>query len=161
MSVDVGTRLGSLEITALLGKGGMGEVYRARDTKLKRDVAVKILPDEFSRDADRVSRFQREAEVLASLNHPNIAAIYDLQEANGSRFLVLELIEGETLAERIARGSIPVEEALDIARHICEALEVAHEKGIVHRDLKPANVKITPEGTVKVLDFGLAKAMSG
>jgi eukaryotic-like serine/threonine-protein kinase len=161
MSVDVGTRLGSLEITALLGKGGMGEVYRARDTKLKRDVAVKILPDEFSRDADRVSRFQREAEVLASLNHPNIAAIYDLQEANGSRFLVLELIEGETLADRIARGPIQVEEALDIAKYICEALEAAHEKGIVHRDLKPGNVKITPEGKVKVLDFGLAKAMSG
>jgi len=116
MSVDVGTRLGSLEITALLGKGGMGEVYRARDTKLKRDVAIKILPDEFSRDADRVSRFQREAEVLASLNHPNIAAIYDLQESNGSRFLILELIEGETLADRIARGPIPIEEALDIAK---------------------------------------------
>jgi serine/threonine-protein kinase len=137
----------------------MGEVYRARDTKLKRDVALKILPDEFSHDADRVSRFQREAEVLASLNHPNIAAIYDFQEANSSRFLVLELVEGETLADRIARGSIPVEEALDIAKHICEAFEVAHEKGIVHRDLKPANVKITPEGKVKVLDFGLAKAV--
>jgi serine/threonine-protein kinase len=124
-------------------------------------VAIKILPDEFSRDADRVSRFQREAEVLASLNHPNIAAIYDLQEANGSRYLVLELVEGETLADRIARGPIPVEEALDIAKNICEALEAAHEKGIIHRDLKPANVKITPEGKVKVLDFGLAKAMSG
>jgi len=159
MSVDVGTRLGSYEITALLGRGGMGEVYRARDTKLKRDVAIKILPNEFSRDADRVSRFQREAEVLASLNHPNIAAIYDLQEANGSRFLILELIEGETVADRIAHGPIPVEEALDIAKYICEAVEAAHEKGIVHRDLKPANVKITPEGKVKVLDFGLAKAM--
>src|SRR5215510_6558376 len=150
MSVDVGTRLGSLEITALLGKGGMGEVYRARDTKLRRDVAVKILPDEFSRDTDRVARFQREAEVLASLNHPNIAAIYDLQEANGSWFLILELIEGETLADRIARGPIPVEESLEVARHICEGLEAAHEKGIIHRDLKPANVKITPDGTVKV-----------
>jgi serine/threonine-protein kinase len=139
----------------------MGEVYRARDAKLKRDVAIKILPAEFLGDADRVNRFQREAEVLASLNHPNIAAIYDLQEASGSRFLVLELIEGETLADRIARGPIPVEEALDIARNICEALEVAHEKGIVHRDLKPANVKITPEGKVKVLDFGLAKEVSG
>src|SRR5262245_46314501 len=159
MSVDVGTRLGSLEITALLGRGGMGEVYRARDTKLKRDVAIKILPDEFSLDADRVSRFQREAEVLASLNHPNIAAIYDLQEAGTTRFLVLELVEGETLAERIQRGAMPVEEALDIAKHICEALEAAHEKSIVHRDLKPANVKITPEGQVKVLDFGLAKAL--
>src|SRR5262245_53761512 len=116
MSVDVGTRLGWLEITALLGKGGMGEVYRARDTKLKRDVAIKILPDEFSRDADRVSRFQREAEVLASLNHPNIAAIYDVQEANGSRFLVLELIEGETLADRIARGRIPIPDCLELAK---------------------------------------------
>src|SRR5262245_9698107 len=159
MALTIGTQLGSMEVTALIGRGGMGEVYRARDTKLKRDVAIKILPDEFSRDAGRVSRFQREAEVLASLNHPNIAAIYDLQESNGSRFLILELIEGETLADRIARGPIPVEEALDIAKYICEALEAAHEKGIVHRDLKPANVKITPEGKVKVLDFGLAKAM--
>src|SRR5215813_3018328 len=148
MSVEVGTRLGSLEITALLGKGGMGEVYRARDTKLKRDVAIKILPDKFSRDADRVSRFVREAEVLASLNHPNIAAIYDLQEADGSRFLVLELVEGETLAERIARGPIAIDEALSIAKQIVEALEAAHERGIVHRDLKPANVKITPDGKV-------------
>src|SRR5437867_4785158 len=159
MSVAIGTQLGSLEITALLGKGGMGEVYRARDTKLKREVAIKILPDEFARDPDRVSRFQREAEVLASLNHPNIAAIYDLQEANDTRFLVLELVEGETLDERIQRGPIPVEEALQIAKHICEALEAAHEKGIVHRDLKPGNVKITPDGKVKVLDFGLAKAL--
>src|SRR5262245_58739743 len=161
MALTIGTQLGSMEVTALIGRGGMGEVYRARDTKLKRDVAIKILPDEFSRDADRVSRFQREAEVLASLNHPNIAAIYDLQEANGSRYLVLELVEGETLADRIARGPIPVEEALDVARNICEALEAAHEKGIIHRDLKPANVKITPDGKVKVLDFGLAKAMFG
>jgi len=157
MSLDLGTRLGSLEITALLGKGGMGEVYRARDTKLKRDVAIKILPDEFSRDADRVSRFQREAEVLASLNHPNIAAIYDFQEASGSWFLILELIQGETLADRIARSPIPVDDALSIAKSICGALDAAHEKGIIHRDLKPANVKITPDGTVKVLDFGLAK----
>jgi len=161
LALAIGTQLGSLEVTALIGRGGMGEVYRARDTKLKRDVAIKILPEEFSRDADRVSRFQREAEVLASLNHPNIAAIYDLQEANGLRYLVLELVEGETLADRIAHGPIPVEEALDIAKNICEALEAAHEKGIIHRDLKPANVKITPDGKVKVLDFGLAKAMSG
>src|SRR5262245_58916557 len=161
MALTIGTQLGSMEVTALIGRGGMGEVYRARDTKLKRDVAIKILPDEFSRDADRVSRFQREAEVLASLNHPNIAAIYDLQEADGSCYLVLELIEGETLADRIARGPIPVEEALDIAKSICEALETAHEKGIIHRDLKPTNVQITPEGKVKVLDFGLAKALSG
>jgi Tol biopolymer transport system component len=135
------------------------EVYRARDTKLKRDVAIKILPDEFSHDADRVSRFQREAEVLASLNHPNIAAIYDLEEAEGSRFLVLEFVEGETLEERIRRRAIPVEEALNSARNICEALEAAHEKGITHRDLKPANIKLTPDGKVKVLDFGLAKAI--
>src|SRR5215510_4328067 len=159
MALTIGTQLSSYEITALLGKGGMGEVYRARDAKLKRDVAIKILPDEFSFDADRVSRFQREAEVLASLNHPNIAAIYDLREANGSRFLVLELVEGETLAERIARGPIPVEETLDIAKSICEALEAAHEKGIVHRDLKPANVKVASDAKVKVLDFGLAKAL--
>src|SRR2546426_1391270 len=161
MAVTIGTQLGSHEITALLGKGGMGEVYRARDTKLKREVAVKILPEEFSRDPDRVSRFQREAEILASLNHPNIAAIYDLEEAERSRFLVLEFVEGETLAERIGRGPIPVEEAMNIARNISEGLEVAHEKGITHRDLKPANIKLTPDGKVKVLDFGLAKAVSG
>src|SRR6516225_7535721 len=159
MVLTVGTQLGLYEITALLGKGGMGKVYRARDTKLKRDVAIKTLPDEFSHDADRLSRFQREAEVLASLNHPNIAAIYDLQEADGARFLVLELVEGETLADRIARGPIPIDEALQIGKSICEALEAAHEQGIVHRDLKPANIKITPDGKVKVLDFGLAKAM--
>jgi serine/threonine-protein kinase len=137
----------------------MGEVYRARDTKLKREVAIKVIPEEFSRDADRVSRFQREAEVLASLNHPNIGAIYDLAEADDTRFLVLELIEGETLGDRIQRGPIPIQEALNIAQSICEALEAAHERGIIHRDLKPGNVKITPDGKVKVLDFGLAKAM--
>src|SRR5436309_1247517 len=161
MALAIGTQLGSHEITALLGKGGMGEVYRARDTKLKREVAIKILPDEFARDPDRISRFQREAEVLASLNHPNIAAIHNLEEANGSRFLVLELVEGETLADCIQRGAIPFGEALHIAKSICEALEAAHEKGVVHRDLKPANVKITPDGKVKVLDFGLAKALEG
>jgi eukaryotic-like serine/threonine-protein kinase len=159
MALTVGTLLGSHEITALLGKGGMGEVYQARDLKLKREVAIKILPEEFSRDPDRVGRFQREAEVLASLNHPNIASIHSLEEAGGSRFLVLELVEGETLADRLRRGPLPAEEALAIARNICEALEAAHEKGIIHRDLKPANVKITPDGKVKVLDFGLAKAM--
>src|SRR5579883_1328590 len=159
MALTIGTQLGFHEITALLGKGGMGEVYRARDLKLKREVAIKILPEEFSRDADRVSRFQREAELLASLNHPNIAGIYDLAEAVGTRFLVLELVEGETLADRIARGPIPVEEALNIAIQMCEALEAAHERGIIHRDLKPANVKLTPDGKVKVLDFGLAKAL--
>src|SRR5437870_8841715 len=159
MSITPGTRIGSYEITTPLGKGGMGEVYRARDMKLKREVAIKILPDEFSRDKDRLSRFQREAEVLASLNHPNIAAIYDIEEVNETRFLVLELVEGTTLAERIQRGPIPVEEALEIAKHMCDALEAAHEKGIIHRDLKPGNVKITADGKVKVLDFGLAKAM--
>src|SRR5262244_3927079 len=160
MSLTIGSHLGSHEITALLGKGGMGEVYRARDTKLKRDVAIKILPDEFARDPERISRFQREAELLASLNHPNIAAIYDLEELNGSRFLILEMVEGETLADRIQRGPIPVEEALKIALQIAEALEAAHEKNVIHRDLKPANIKVTAEGTVKVLDFGLAKALT-
>ena len=159
MPLTVGTQLGSHEITALLGKGGMGEVYRARDLKLKREVAIKILPDEFGSDSDRVIRFQREAEVLASLIHPNIAGIYDIQESRGTRFLILELVEGETLSDHIARGPIPVDEALAIAVQICEALEAAHEKGIVHRDLKPANVKVTQEGKVKVLDFGLAKVM--
>jgi eukaryotic-like serine/threonine-protein kinase len=159
MPLTIGTQLGCHEITALLGKGGMGEVYRARDTKLKREVAIKILPDEFSRDPDRVSRFQREAELLASLNHPNIAMIYDVQEAAGSRFLVLELVEGDTLSERLAQGLTPVNEALRIAKNICEALEAAHERGVIHRDLKPGNIKITPDGKVKVLDFGLAKAL--
>jgi serine/threonine-protein kinase len=135
----------------------MGEVYRARDLKLKREVAIKILPEEFAHDPDRVNRFQREAEVLASLSHPNIAGIYDLREVSGSQYLVLELVEGETLADRIGRGPIPVEDALHIAKSICEALEAAHEKGIIHRDLKPANIKITTDGLVKVLDFGLAK----
>src|SRR5262245_30186271 len=159
MSFQIGQQLGSYEITSLIGKGGMGEVYRARDSKLKRDVAIKALPDEFSLDHDRLARFQREAEVLASLNHSNIASIYDLQEANESRFLIMELVEGETLAERISRGPLPLEEALDIAKQVCEALEAAHEKGIIHRDLKPGNVKILPNGKVKVLDFGLAKAV--
>jgi serine/threonine protein kinase/Tol biopolymer transport system component len=157
MSLTIGTQLGSYEIIALLGKGGMGEVYRARDSKLKRDVAIKILPDEFSTDPERVGRFQREAEALALLNHPNIGAIYDIQEVNESRFLVLELVEGETLADRVGRGPIPVEEALKIGQLIAEALEAAHDKGIIHRDLKPSNIKITPNGTAKILDFGLAK----
>ena len=155
MPIMIGTHLDSHEITALHGKGGMREVYRAGDTKLKREVGIKILPEEFSRDADRVGRFQREAELFASLNHPNIAGIYDLQDANGHPYLVLELVEGKTLAGRIARGAIPVEDALKIAKSIRKALEAAHEKGIVHRDLKPANVKITRDGNVKVLDFGL------
>src|SRR5437867_1980103 len=138
----------------------MGEVYRARDTKLKRDVAIKILPDEFSRDPERVSRFQREAEALAALNHQNIAGIYDLQQSGTTRFLVLEFVEGDTLADILRkRGALPLDETLHIAKQICEALEAAHEKGIVHRDLKPANIKVMPDGKVKVLDFGLAKAM--
>jgi serine/threonine protein kinase len=157
MALTSGTQLGSYEILGSLGTGGMGEVYRARDSKLKREVAIKILPQAFSLDADRVTRFQREAEVLASLNHPHIAAIYDLAETGDSRFLVLELVGGETLAERIARGPIPINETLAIARQIAEALEAAHGKSIIHRDLKPANIKLTIDGAVKVLDFGLAK----
>src|SRR5215831_6356087 len=159
MSVDIGTRLGSLEITALLGKGGMGEVYRAHDTKLNRDVAIKVLPDVFANDPERVARFHREAQSVAALNHPNIAAIYDLEETHGAKFLVLELVEGETLADLLRRGPLPLDETLNVAHQICEALEAAHEKGVIHRDLKPANVKITPEGKVKVLDFGLSKAL--
>src|SRR5579864_489715 len=160
MPLAAGTRLGFYEITAGIGAGGMGEVYRATDTKLKREVALKVLPDAFSRDASRMARFQREAELLAALNHPNIAAIYGVEDSGSKRALVMELVEGETLAERIRRGAIPLEETLHIARQITDALEYAHEKGVVHRDLKPANVKITPEGSVKILDFGLAKAMS-
>jgi serine/threonine protein kinase len=137
----------------------MGEVYRARDPRLKRDVALKIVPDAFASDANRLARFQREAEVLASLNHPNIAAIHGLEESNGTRALVMELVEGPTLADRIAQGPIPINEVLPIARQIAEALEAAHEQGIIHRDLKPANIKLRPDGTVKVLDFGLAKAL--
>src|SRR5688572_12252128 len=162
MALQPGTRIGPYEITGALGAGGMGEVYRARDTRLKREVALKILPDSFASDLDRLARFQREAEVLASLNHPNIAAIYGLEDGPAEaghyvRALVLELVEGETLADRITRGPIPVDDALPIARQIAEALEAAHERGIIHRDLKPANIKIAPDGTVKVLDFGLAK----
>src|SRR5262249_48472757 len=136
----------------------MGEVYRAKDTKLGRDVALKILPASFTNDLDRVARFRREAQVLASLNHPHIGAIYGLDDASGTQFLVLELVDGESLDKRISRGRIPVEEALGIAKQIAEALEAAHEKGIIHRDLKPANIALTRDGNVKVLDFGLAKA---
>ena len=159
MALTPGSRLGPYEISALLGVGGMGEVYRARDTKLNRDVAIKILPDSFATDPDRLARFTREAQVLASLNHPNIAHVHGLEESNGVRALVMELVEGEDLSQRIGRGAIPLDDALPIAKQIAEALEAAHEHGIIHRDLKPANIKVRPDGTVKVLDFGLAKAM--
>jgi eukaryotic-like serine/threonine-protein kinase len=159
MSIAAGTKLGPYEIVSPLGAGGMGEVYRARDSKLGRDVALKVISEQFANDPERMARFEREAKVLASLNHPNIAHIYGLEDSGGVRALVMELVEGQTLAERIARGPIPLEETLSIAKQIAEALEYAHERGIVHRDLKPANVKITPDGTVKVLDFGLAKAI--
>jgi eukaryotic-like serine/threonine-protein kinase len=157
MSLSAGTRVGPYEIVCALGAGGMGEVYRARDTKLDRDVALKTLPEVFATDADRLARFQREAKTLASLNHPNIGAILGLEDANGIATIVMELVEGEDLSQRIARGPIPIDEAMPIARQIAEALEAAHEQGIVHRDLKPANIKLRPDGAVKVLDFGLAK----
>ena len=152
-------RFGPYEITALLGVGGMGEVYCATDIKLKRQVALKVIPAAMMSDRDRLARFQREAEVLASLNHPNIAAIYGLEDADGVKALVMELVDGEDLSQRIARGAIPIDEALPIAKQIADALEAAHEQGIVHRDLKPANIKVRPDGMVKVLDFGLAKAL--
>jgi Tol biopolymer transport system component len=161
VTLSAGTRLGPYEILSPLGAGGMGEVYRARDGKLNREVAIKVLPEAVAEDAERLARFQREAQVLAALNHPHIAAIYGLEKSGNVEALVLELVEGETLAERIAAGPIPVEEALGMARQIADALEAAHEKGIVHRDLKPANVKLTPGGKIKVLDFGLAKALTG
>ncbi len=157
----IGKTLGHYQITSQLGKGGMGEVFQAKDQVLGRDVAIKILPEEFAKDAERVARFQREAKVLASLNHPNIAAIYGLEQSERKNFLVLELVDGETLADRIKAGPIPVEESLKLALQIAEALEAAHEKGVIHRDLKPANIKVTPDGKVKVLDFGLAKAYAG
>ena len=159
MALVAGARLGAYEILAPLGAGGMGEVYRAHDSTLGRDVALKILPESFVQDSDRLARFKREAQVLASLNHPNIAAIYGFEASDGIKALVLELVDGPTLADRIAQGPIPLDEALSIAKQIAEALEAAHEQGIIHRDLKPANVKVRADGTVKVLDFGLAKAL--
>jgi serine/threonine-protein kinase len=159
MSLAAGTRIGAYEVVALLGAGGMGEVYRARDTRLGRDVALKVLPATFTNDPDRVARFRREAQTLAALNHPHIAQIHGLEEVEGTQFLVLELVDGESLDRRIARGPVSLDESLGIARQIAEALEAAHEKGIVHRDLKPANVALTRDGQVKVLDFGLAKAL--
>src|SRR5438552_12048350 len=176
MTLAAGTKLGPYEIVAPLGAGGMGEVYRARDSRLGREVALKVLPAAVANDAKRMARFQREAQTLASLNHPNIASIYGLEDSGGVRALVMELVEGPTLAERIAGGSVgaglapparaqqaaplPLDEALGIAKQIAEALEAAHERGIVHRDLKPANIKVTEGGAVKVLDFGLAKAFN-
>src|SRR5262245_38122184 len=159
MTLTSGVRLGAYEILSPLGAGGMGEVYRARDTSLSRDVAIKVLPDAFAQDAERLARFEREAKTLASLNHPNIAHVYGLEQDGGVRGLVMELIEGPTLADRIALGAIPLDEALPIAKQIAEGREAAHEQGIIHRDVKPANVKVRSDGTVKVLDFGLAKAL--
>ncbi len=156
----IGRSIAHYRVTEKLGAGGMGVVYRATDTKLGREVALKVLPPVFANDSQRMARFKREAHVLASLNHPNIASIYGLEESDGVHCLVLELVEGPTLAERIQEGAVPLEEALTIATQIAEALEAAHEKGVIHRDLKPANVKVTPEGMVKVLDFGLAKALA-
>src|SRR5687768_14677437 len=166
MALPAGFRLGSHEITAKLGEGGMGEVYRATDSRLRRSIAIKVLPAALTADPDRLIRFEREAQLLASLNHPNIAHVYGFESAplpdgSSGHFIAMELVEGEDLAERLKRGPIPVDESIAIARQIAEALEEAHERGIVHRDLKPANVKVTPDGKVKVLDFGLAKAFAG
>ena len=159
MALAPGTRLGVYEVIASIGVGGMGEVFRARDTKLNRDVALKVLPDSFASDSDRLARFNREAQTLAAINHPNIAHIHGFEESGGVRAIVMELVEGEDLSQRIARGAIPLDEALPIAKQIAEALEAAHEQGIIHRDLKPANIKLRPDGSVKILDFGLAKAV--
>ena len=161
MALAPGTMVGPYEIGASLGAGGMGEVYRARDTKLKREVAVKVLPELFATDGARKLRFEREAELLASLNHPNIAHLYGLEDAGAVHALVMELVDGATLAERIAQGPMAVEEAVVLAKQIADGLEYAHERGIIHRDLKPANIKVTPDGQTKILDFGLAKALAG
>ena len=159
MPLSPSVRLGAYEIVTLIGAGGMGEVYRAKDTKLGRDVALKILPASVTDDPERIARFRREAQVLASLNHPHIAAIYGFDDSGDTHALVLELVEGPTLADRIAKGPVPLEEALQIAQQIADALENAHEQGIIHRDLNPSNIKVRDDGTVKVLDFGLAKAL--
>src|SRR6516165_5081392 len=158
MPLAPGSRLGPYEVVSLIGSGGMGEVYRARDSRLNREVAIKVLPSEVAADHDRLARFEREAQVLASLNHSNIANIYGVDDSSGTPALVMELVEGPTLADRVAKGPIPLDEALPIAKQIAKALEAAHEQGIIHRDLKPANIKVRADGTVKVLDFGLAKA---
>ena len=159
MALSAGTRIGPYEVLAPLGAGGMGEVYRARDPKLNREVALKVLPASYTHDPDRLARFQREARLLASLNHPNIAQIHGFEDSGGVCALVMELVDGPTLADRLATGAIPVAETLPLAKQIAEALEAAHDQGIIHRDLKPANIKVRPDGTVKVLDFGLAKAL--
>ncbi len=160
MALEAGTKLGTYEILAAIGAGGMGEVYRARDTKLGREVAIKVLPEEFTQHPQKLARFEREARLRATLNHPGIATLYGVEEFETKPFLVMELVEGETLAERIARGPLPVDEALTLSQQIAEAVEAAHEKGVIHRDLKPANIKVDPEGHIKVLDFGLAKAFA-
>jgi serine/threonine protein kinase len=156
----IGKTISHYRIIEKLGQGGMGEVYRAEDTNLHRHAAIKVLPEEFAHDAERLARFQREAEVLSSLNHPNIATLYGLEESDAKRFIVMELVEGETLANRLQKGPLPVEEALQVCRQVAEGLEAAHEKGIIHRDLKPGNVMITTDDKVKILDFGLAKALA-
>ena len=161
MGLAIGTRLGAYEIIASIGAGGMGEVYRAKDTKLGREVAIKTLPSALAQDRDRLARFDREAKLLASLNHAHIAAIYGLDEHEGTQYLAMELIEGQSLEEKLKDGALPVDDALRLALQIAEALEAAHEKGVVHRDLKPANVMVARDGQVKVLDFGLAKAFAG
>ncbi len=159
MALSPGSRIGSYEVVGPLGRGGMGEVYRARDLRLQREVAIKALPEEFQRDPERLARFEREARLLAALNHTNVASIYGLEERDGARFLVMELIEGDTLAERLAAGPLPVDDALEVCAQIARGLEAAHAAGIVHRDLKPSNVKIRPGGGVKVLDLGLARTV--
>jgi len=160
MALSLGASLGHYDVTALIGEGGMGQVCQATDTKLNRQVVLKVLPDAFAANPERLARFKWEAQILASLNHPNIAAIHGLEKTDGVRALVLELVEGSTLADRIKQGPIPIAEALPIASQIADAFDAAHEAGVIHRDLKPANIKVREDGTVKVLDFGLAKAMA-
>ena len=157
----IGRKVGHYEVTAKIGEGGMGEVYRARDTRLDREVAIKVIPPEFAKDPERLARFRREARLLASLNHTHIATLHGLEESEGEVFLVMELVAGEDLSERLQRGAIDLDEALDLARQFAEGLEAAHEQNIVHRDLKPANLKVTPDGQLKILDFGLARAYLG
>jgi serine/threonine-protein kinase len=160
MAISPGSRVGPYEVVSQLGEGAMGVVWRARDTKLLREVALKILPDHFADDPDRLSRLQREAQLLASLNHSNIAQVYGLEHVGTGGCIVMELVEGETLADKLKHGPIPLDEAIEIAKQLADALAAAHERGIVHRDLKPANIKLSPNGTVKVLDFGLAKPLA-